>query len=237
MQELLKGMSIILIYFLITATSALLLRKFTPFPDELFRKLLHFILLGSLLTGTLVFHTWYIAALSALGFAAVVYPILILFSHLKGFSRFVTERNPGEFKRSLLVVFFMYALVAAVCWGWLGDKLLTLCCIYAWGIGDACAALIGKAFGRHPLQGKHIQGRKSLEGTLAMFIASFLSVLILLIIRGGMAWYAYPLIAAATAAVSAAVELYSMGGMDTITCPLAAMAVLVPLIYLMGGGF
>ena len=41
--------------------------------------------------------------------------------------------------------------------------------------------------------------------------------------------------AAGTAAVSAAVELYTPNGMDTITCPLAAMAVLLPLVALFGG--
>lgn len=236
MHELIGGMQVILLYFLIAASSALLLRRFVRVPDELFRKLLHFILLGSLLIGTLVFESWYIAAGSALGFAAAVYPVLKLAEHWQGFSHFVTERKSGELKSSLLIVFFMYAVVAAVCWGWLGDKLLVLCSIYAWGIGDAFAALVGKAVGRHALQGAHIEGRKSVEGTLAMFGASFLSVLLILIVRGGMNWYAYPIIALITAAVSAVVELFSMKGMDTITCPLAAMAVLLPLVHAFGGG-
>ena len=38
-----------------------------------------------------------------------------------------------------------------------------------------------------------------------------------------------------TASVCAVVELYSMSGNDTITCPLAAMAVLVPMTGVFGG--
>ena len=37
------------------------------------------------------------------------------------------------------------------------------------------------------------------------------------------------------AAVSALVELYTPNGMDTFTCPMAAMAVLLPLVALFGG--
>ena len=235
MQEVLTGMGAILTYFAVSATFALLIRRFTPIPDEVFRKLLHCILLGSLLIGTLIFQTWWIAALTAIGFAIAVYPILMLAERIKGYSKMVTERKKGELKRSLLAVFAMYAVVVLICWGWRGEKLLALCSIYAWGFGDAMAALIGKRFGRHILQGKHIEGKKSVEGTLAMFEVSFVCVLIILLFRGGMPWYAYPVISLITAAVSAVVELYTMDGMDTMTCPLAAMAVLVPLVYLFGG--
>lgn len=236
MQTLFAGMGVLAIYFLVCASTAFLCRRFIRIPDELFRKILHFILLGSLLVWTLHFDAWYMAAASALIFAAAVYPLLKLAERWKGYSKFVTERSGGELKHSLIVVFVMYATVVAVCWGWLDEKLLALCSIYAWGIGDAAAALIGKRFGRHMLQGKHIEGRKSLEGTLAMFASSFLCVTAILLLRGGMAWYACLLTAAVTAAVSAAVELFTMRGMDTITCPLAAMAMLLPLVRIFEGG-
>jgi len=235
MQELWLGMTVLVLYFILLATGALLLRRFVSISDEVFRKLLHFILLGALLVWTLVFQTWWLAALSALGFAVVVFPILMVAERLKGYSKLLTERKSGELKYSLLVVFFMYAIVVSICWGWQEDKLLVLCCIYAWGFGDAAAALVGKRWGKHPLEGKHIEGRKSLEGTLSMFSVSFLCVLAILLYRGGMGWYTYPLIALVTAAVSAVVELYTRDGMDTITCPLAALAVLLPMVHWLGG--
>ena len=236
MQAFFAGLGVLAIYFVVCASIAFICRRFLRIPDEVFRKILHGILLGSLLVWTVQFDQWYLAALSALAFAAAVYPLLKLAERWKGYSKFVTERSGGELKHSLIVVFVMYAAVVTVCWGWLNEKLLALCSIYAWGIGDAAAALIGKRFGRHALEGKHIEGRKSLEGTLAMFLTSFVCVLAILLLRGGMAWYACVLAAVVTAAVSAVVELYTMHGMDTITCPLAAMAVLLPLVHWLGGG-
>ena len=235
LHELLLGVCSVLIYFVVLASAAIALRRFFTIPNEVFRKLLHFILLGSLLVWTLSFPRWWMAAGVALAFAAVVYPLLMLAEHWRGYSAFVTERSTGELKRSLIVVFAMYALVVAICWGWLNERLLALCSVYAWGFGDAAAALVGKRFGKHGLTGAHIQGRKSREGTLAMFVTSFLCVTAVLLLRGGMPWYAYPVIAAIVAAVSAAVELFTRNGMDTITCPLAAMAVLLPLVYAFGG--
>ena len=129
----------------------------------------------------------------------------------------------------------MRCVVVCVCWGWLQDRMLVLASIYAWGFGDAAAALIGKHFGKHPLQWKKLDGRKSAEGTLAMFVVSLCSVTLLLALRGQMPWYGVAVTATVTALVSAAVELYTPGGMDTITCPLAAMCTLLPLTALFGG--
>lgn len=235
MHELLHGFLIIIIYFVVCASCALFIHLFTPIPDEPFRKLLHFILLGSLLVWLLVFDSWWISALTAVAFALLVYPILSLAEHLKGYSAMLTERKSGEVKRSLLVVFLMYAIVCCVCWGWLDDKLLTLACIYAWGVGDALAALVGKRWGRHKINWRGIDGRKSFEGSLAMLCTSFVCVLVILLFHGGMPWYGYLVTAVAAAVVSALTELYTPGGMDTITCPLAAMAVILPLETAFGG--
>lgn len=235
MEEVIRSFGAVILYFVVAASSALVLRKLTAVPDEVFRKLLHMILLGSLAVWVAVFDTWYLAALTAIIFAVAVYPLLALAERIKGYSRLLTERKSGEIKQSLLVVFTMFAVVVCVCWGWLGDRMLALASIHAWGFGDAAAALIGKRFGKHPLQWKKIDGRKSAEGTFAMFAVSFVSVLVLLCLQGRMPWYGICLTALVTALVSAVVELYTPGGMDTITCPLAAMTVLLPLAALFGG--
>lgn len=237
MNDIVRGFGVVIIYFVIAASFALLVRRFTRVNDEVFRKGLHCILLGSLLVWVLMFTTWWHAALTALIFAAAVYPILCLAERIKGFSEFITERNHGELKRSLLIVFFMFAVVICVCWGWLGDKLLVLASVYAWGFGDAAAALLGKRFGRHTLAGKHIEGHKSVEGSLAMFVVSFICVCTILLLRGGLPVYGYIVISMVTAAASATVELFSLNGTDTLTCPLAAMATMLPLVYWLGGGF
>ncbi len=102
--------------------------------------------------------------------------------------------------------------------------------MFAWGLGDAAAALVGKRFGRHYIEGKLVEGRKSLEGTLAMFAVSFLSVLMVLLLHGSLAWYGCVQTAALTAAACAVVELYTKGGMDTLTCPFAAAFIMIPLV-------
>lgn len=235
MHDIVYGFGAILIYFMISASAALLLRRFVHINDEVFRKCLHCILLGSLLVWVLTFTIWWHAALASLIFTLAVYPIVCLAERVKGFSAFISERKSGELKHSLLIVFFMFSVVICICWGWLGDKLLVLAGVYAWGFGDAAAALVGKRFGKHALTGKHIEGRKSAEGSFAMFITSFICVGIILIFRGGLPWYGYVLIPIATATGTAVVELFSLNGMDTITCPLAATAIILPLVYLIGG--
>lgn len=234
MIEFLQGFGILCGYFFVCASAALLLRRFARIPSEVFRKILHIILLCSLFVWIYTFQTWWIASLAALIFIAIVFPLLSLAEKLDCYSELLTERRSGEIKHSLILVFSMFAILNSICWGWLGERWLVLACICAWGFGDAAAALIGKKYGRHYLEGKLIEGRKSVEGTLAMFTVSLISVLIVLLINGNVAWYTSLTIAALTAAASSVVELYTRKGMDTVTCPFAAAAVLLPLVHLWG---
>lgn len=234
MIEFLQGFGLLSGYFFACASVALLLRRFVRIPSEVFRKLLHIILLCSLFVWIYAFQTWWIASVAALIFIATVFPLLSLAEKLNCYSELLTERKSGEIKHSLILVFSMFAALNSICWGWLGERWLVLACICAWGFGDAAAALIGKKYGRHYLEGKLIEGRKSVEGTLAMFTVSLVSVLIVLLINGNVAWYVSLTIAVLTAAASSVVELYTRNGMDTITCPFAAAAVLLPLLHLWG---
>lgn len=234
MIEFLQGFGILCGYFLICASAALLLRRFVRIPSEVFRKLLHIILLCSLFVWIYAFQTWWIASLAALVFISIVFPLLSLAEKLNCYSELLTERKSGEIKRSLVLVFSMFAVLNSICWGWLGERWLVLACICAWGFGDAAAALIGKKHGKHYLEGKLIEGRKSVEGTFAMFTVSLISVFIVLLINANVAWYISLIIAVLTAVVSSVVELYTRNGMDTITCPFSAAAVILPLLYLWG---
>lgn len=234
MEAFFSGFAVVIGYFVVAASSILLLRRSVTMPKELFRKSLHLILLCSLFFWVYAFRTWWQSAIALVVFVAVVYPVLALGERIKGYSELLTERKHGEIKRSLVLVFGMFAAIICICWGWLGDRLLVFACVFAWGFGDAAAALVGKRFGRHFLEGRLIEGRKSVEGTVAMFAVSFLSVLIILLIRGGLQWYGYALIPPIAGAVCAIVELYTRGGMDTVTCPFAAAAVILPLTQLWG---
>lgn len=235
MQELFYGTGRICLYFVPAASVMLTLRWLIKIPDELFRKILHFILLGSYIPFVFAFETWWLSALLAVVLEILIYPILAWAERLSAFSTFVNERKKGEFKHSLLLAFTMLAVCMTVCWGWLGDRYLVLASMYAWGVGDAFAALIGKRFGRHKIRLKYADGRKSVEGSAAMFITSALAVLAVLLCRGGLSFWGYVWIPGAAAAVSTLVELHTRGGMDTVTCPTAAMLVILPLAALFGG--
>ncbi|HHT25755.1 MAG TPA: phosphatidate cytidylyltransferase [Firmicutes bacterium] len=234
MQEFFIGFGLLLAYIIICALGALLLRRSVRPPKELFRKILHLILVGAVIVWYYAFPTWRQAVAAAGLFVFMAYPFLLIAERIPGYGELLVERKPGEIKRSLLSVFGMLIVLAVICWGLLGEKYLVIASVLAWGLGDAAAALVGKRFGAHYIEGKRIEGRKTLEGTLAMFVVSFLSVLIVLLIKGAVVWYGYVPTAAITATVSAVVELFSRNGRDTWTCPFAAAAVLIPLIYLLG---
>ena len=235
MQQILQGTGSIIVYFVIAAGGALGSRCFIKIPNELFRKILHGILLGSLFMFTFAYEKWWISALVAVIFEILVYPLLVIFERYKNYSELTTERKKGELKNSLLLVFTMYAVIISICWGWLGDKYLALAAIYAWGFGDAAAALIGKKYGKHKIKWKYTDGKKSIEGSLAMFITSVISVVIVLSYRGRLNVPAIVVISLGTAAVSTLAELCSKNGNDTVICPMSAMVVLLPLVYLFGG--
>ena len=184
---------------------------------------------------TFAYGEWWISALAAVIFEIIVYPLLIVLERFKNFSEITTERKKGELKNSLLLVFTMYAVVVSICWGWLGDKYLALAAIYAWGFGDAVAALIGKKFGKHKITWKCTYGKKSMEGSFSMFLVSFISVMLILSYRGGINMVGVIVISLVTALVSMFSELCSKDGNDTVICPMSAMTILIPLVYLFGG--
>lgn len=235
MQELLHGAGVVCIYFVTAASVMLTLRWFIRIPDELFRKILHFILLISYIPFAFAFETWWLSVLCAIVLEILIYPVLVWAEHLSMFSSFVNERKQGEFKHSLLLAFTMLAVCNTVCWGLLGDKYLGLACMYAWGVGDAFAALVGKKYGRHKITWKYADNRKSVEGSAAMFLASAVSVLCVLLAHNHLNGAAYVIIPLAGAGAATLVELVTPNGMDTVTCPSAAMAVMIPLMALFGG--
>ena len=235
MALFLHGVAAFVWYVIPVAGTVFLARVFLKIPDELFRKILHFILLGAYIPILYAFPTWWMAVIFALLIIVLFYPVFMLAARIPNFSSFVNERKRGEFKSSLVLVLSMMAVCISICWGILDDKLLVLASIYGWGVGDGFAALIGKKYGKHKLHIPFADPHKSVEGSAAMFLCSFLSVLTILLIRGGLSLGSCLLIAFAAASVITWVELCTKGGNDTITCPTAAMAVILPLIELLGG--
>lgn len=235
MNEFLLGSGAFLLYLIPAAALSFLIRWLLKVPDELFRKILHFILLGAYIPLLFTFQTWWKASLLAAILIVVLYPLLALAERIPAFGAFITQRKKGEIKNSMVLALSMMTISTCVCWGLLGDRYLVLACVYAWGVGDAFAALVGKRFGRHKIRLPLADPHKSVEGSCAMFLTSSLSVCIILLLRGGMGLGSCILTAVAAAAATTYVELCTRGGYDTFTCPAAAMLVILPLIQFLGG--
>ncbi len=220
------GVLLIAAAFVVCALLLFLIRRFFPVSAELSRKLVHFITIAILTVWLYAFPDWIIAEVTMAVFVVVVYIILSLTKDLPFYSFFssiASERQKGELLKSLCATGFMFMLLVAVCWGHGGQRSLVLASIYAWGPGDAAAALIGKRYGKTKI-GK--DKKKSVEGTSAMFAASFLCVLIILLASGSFSFWAALLTSVLTAAVTAYVELTVLNGLDTFFCPWSAMTVL-----------
>ena len=235
MSEFLRGAGLFLLYIISMAGIFMTARAFIKIPDELFRKILHFILLGGYIPLVFGFETWWMASLLAAGLIGVFYPVITLVQKLPAFASFINQRSDGEVRSSMILALSMMALSTCVCWGIFGDRYLVLACVYAWGVGDAFAALVGKQFGKHKIRLPFADRRKSVEGSAAMFLTSGAAVCAVLIIRGGLGVWECILVAMAASLVSTFVELCTKDGYDTFTCPAAAMAVLLPLIRILEG--
>ena len=143
MHPFLFGTLITTSYIAVAVGIMFVARKLITIPDELFRKILHFILLGAYIPLCFAFDKWWMATAFALSLIVILFPALFFAQKLPMFSAFVNERKKGEFKSSMVYAVGMMAFSIAVCWGLFGDKYLVLASIYAWGVGDALAALIG----------------------------------------------------------------------------------------------
>ncbi len=235
MIDFLIGVGIFIGYLTPCAIVMLTVRRFTKIDDELFRKILHTIFLGAYIPLLFGFKLWWQAVVFIIGLAVLLYPVLILAGKIPEFSAFVNERKKGEFTRSMVLALGVMAVSTLVGWGLFNDRYIVLAAVYSWGVGDAFAALVGKRFGKHKIKWKFVDNKKSFEGSAAMVISSAVAVFTVLLVRGNISPLWAALIALASASVSAFVELCSKGGMDTVFCPAASMAVLLPMMAIFGG--
>ncbi len=197
----------------------------TKVPSYVFRKLLHVVAFTCFAIMTLTTESWQAAALTSVIMAVAIYPLLALLENEKWYGRFFVQKSPGEIKRSLLMLFFMFAAVIAVAWGILGNSHIAAASILMWGMGDASAALVGIPYGRHKIKTRYVV--KSWEGTLAMFAAAFLLGTIVLHFFGGFHTGRAAIAAFPAAAAGTATELFSPSEWDTVTVPVVILIVLL----------
>ena len=94
------------------------------------------------------------------------------------------------------------------------------------------ATIIGKKFGKHKLRLKFMNEEKSVEGTSAMVIATFVFTLASLLIFSAMPWYNCMVLALMVAPVCAVAELYTPSGFDALSVPSVACITMCVSIFM-----
>lgn len=221
------------IIYIASAVVVLLTIRFGLKPQrELFRKLLHVAAFASSFVFVRFAENFVAASMASVIFAVIVYPALAILEKCTWFGDLFVERKPGEIKKSLLLLFFMTAMLIAVSWGLLGQRWLGVTAILMWGTGDAAAALCGKRFGKHRVSIPGADPKKTWEGSLAMVAVSFTAGIICLAFVTELAWYRLIAAALITSAAGAFTELLSHGGNDTVTVPVVDTLFLALLVLL-----
>lgn len=215
------GILIFLGYYVTMVAVLFTLRRFVKIPAELFRKLFHIGVALSIFVLLHAFNTWYISAAVALLVSGVAYGAVTLFERIPWFLEALNEREPGEVRNSLFLMFFTFTGLIAVGWGWLGagSKYKIVAAVLAWGLGDAAAALIGKKWGKRQLKGPLVDPSKTVAGTAAMYGFASAAILGTLLAYTSFPWYWSLLVALLVAPAAAITELVTHRGYDTVTVP------------------
>ena len=223
MAESARLFGIYVAYVVIFAAILIVVRFTTKVPDYIFRKLLHVVAFTSILP--LAFCTQDLrAALITQGvFLVLVIIALHIIESLPFYKKLFVEKSKHEVMVSFSAFFVLIGVLLAIFWE---HKYIAIGAIMAWGPGDAAAAIAGKNIGRHKVSGRFIEGVKSIEGTVAMAITSFAFTLATLLILSPLAWYTAIAFSLLTAAASAAAELFTKYGFDTVTCPAVSALIL-----------
>ena len=143
-------------------------------------------------------------------------------SHYKAtVKRFTRRNNINEVVYGPLIFFMMFIVVTIIAFRSLGG-VAALCAMV---FGDGVAPLVGRHANKH-----YLGGKKSIEGSIAVFAASFLSTVAVFAYLFPAAPAKLFYAAAATSVVAALVEALTPRNYDNLTVPifvLAAFAVLL----------
>ena len=221
--------------YICSCAVVLILVRFTiKVPDYVFRKLLHIVAFTSILPLVLCTDVWWIAVAVEALFLILVVVILHFFEGFRFYRSLFVEKAKHEVLLSFVGLFGLMTIMLAVFWGGFGEEHLYIAigAIMAWGPGDAVAAIVGKQYGRHKLQGKMIEGVKSVEGSVGMAITSFVCLLPVLLTMSALPWYIALAFALVVAPIASLTELFTKRGWDTVTVPIvSALLLCISMIW------
>jgi phytol kinase len=197
-----------------------LLRRLGNRPLDFTRKFIH-VGVGMWVVGTaLLFDTWYIALIPPATFV-----VINAISYWRGTIKAMETGDRGD----LGTIYFPISFGALVYIFW-GQPVLMVASMMPMTWGDAMAAIVGRRYGHYRFT---IGGRtRSLEGSLAMLLWSWVSTSLALILMPyltGMptiSWLLALMYGGAVALVCTLVEALTPWGLDNLTVPAAAALIL-----------
>lgn len=234
LMEYMKVFVVYVGYIVVLAAILIAVRFTTKVKDHIFRKLLHFVAFTSIIPLVMSTDIWWIAVAVEILFLLFVIAGLHFFEKFSFYKGLFVEKAKHEVILSFVSLFSLMTVLLIIYWGILGREHLFIAvgAIMAWGPGDAVAAIVGKECGKHKLQGKFIEGTKSMEGSIGMAITTFMCLLPVLLTMSVIPWYVAIIVSLVIALIAAMTELYTKGGWDTVTVPtVSALLLSVTLIW------
>lgn len=225
MADFLVASVLLLAYYAVACLALpMALHAWRGVPRELVRKAQHIGYGLSIWPMLTLFDRWYEAIAGSFVLVLVAFPALLALERWSRYARYFPDRSArgGELRRSMLLVQASFALLLALFWGTLGPsgKVIVAAGAMGWCFGDAAAALIGKALGRHVVRARIVDDGKTEEGAWAMAICSGAAVVATLRMYGGFDWPIALAAGVVAGTVASATELVSRNGLDTLTVPL-----------------
>lgn len=201
-----------------------LIRKRRGYGDEFTRKIVHITVGVWIIPTLLLFTKWHWAALLP-AVAIVGNSLSLRYNLLRGIERgvktdFGTVLFPISFVICLALFFPSRHPEAA------GVGIIIM------ALGDAAAAIFGKAYGRHKYS--FLGAKKSFEGSAAMFVVSAAAAFVTMLVFGVSAPLAAT-VAVCCAAVGTVLEAAGRWGLDNFTVPVACAALAYALLNALGG--
>jgi len=208
------GLVISYIYVFAVIFAGEALRRWRRYSIDFTRKFIH-IGVGMWVIGTvLLFQNRYLAVIPPLSF--------VLINYLSYRQQTFKAMETGE-KGNLGTVYFPISFAALILWLWPRPDLLVASLMpMTWG--DAAAGFVGVKYGRRRFQ--IWSQAKSLEGSAAMFLLSWLAVAIALALCSPLGWLAGAGYGLLVAALATLVEALTPWRIDNLTVPLASALLL-----------
>ena len=233
MNELLKEYLLILFWYIIPCLVLGLVVLFIRFvlkpKDYIYRKILHISAILTVFCFILPSHTWWIVALDILTILFLINITLFILERFELYKMLFVDKSHHEILRMINAYYLIMVILVLIFYGLRGEenKYLVITSILSWGLGDAMAAIIGIKFGKNKLNMNFVDEKKTIEGSLAMLITSFIACLVTLIIFMHYPIWKYVVAPILVAISLTYIEAISKKGVDNILCPLAASIILL----------